>query len=338
MGAALVAVTSGCPGDLSQPGADTGAASDGPITWQDSGPRPDGYTPGADSGGGGSDAMAKFTCNGDCHDYVMSRILIPTNSAQSKAYGLKKGGKSYNAFGDLLVLVGAQVSSLKLQEEVDLSVYKGSTLVLMRLKAASLTSTPAAKLQTWLGDSKTCCTNTSSLSACKSQAASGCFGGSASMSVASASPKDMIFSGAVSGGKLKAGPSKMILPLDNKGGNYTISLVAVTLTATTSANGLTSGVLSGAIPKSEMDNKLLPMLAAMVDTQYKSPSVDQKTKDLLKSLLDVNKDGSITAAELKSNPLLSNLLAGDVDADGDGSKDLSLGLGFTAAGCKIAGI
>ena len=340
MGATLLFAASGCPGDLRPPVSqvDHGAGGDGPGTYEDIGPRPDGWVSGGDSGTTGADAGGKLSCNGDCHDYVLDRILLPTSSAQSKTYGLKKGGQTYNAFGDLMVLIGSQVSSLNLQQDVDLSVYSGKTLMLVRLKAASLTTTPAAMGQTWLGDTMTCCTDTSSVSACKSQAKSKCFSGTSALAVANISPKDMIFSGAINGGKVTLGPAKLILPLEIKGlGKLNLSLVGVTLTASANASGLISGVLSGAVPNSEMNSKLIPGVASLVDKEYKDASTDQKTKDLLKSLLDTNKDGSITAAELKANVLLGNLLAGDVDADGDGSKDFSLGLGFNAVGCVIVG-
>ena len=305
----------------------------------DIGPRPDSATGGSDGGvGPGTDASGKLGCTGDCHDHVLDRILLPTSSSQSKAYGLKKGGQTYNAFGDLMVLIGSQVPSLELQKDVDLSVYGGKTIVLLRLKAKSLTSAPSARGQAWLGGQMVCCTDTSSVASCKKEAASRCFSGSTPLTVSPNSPGDMIFSGSISSSKLTLGPSKMILPLDINGlGKMNLSLVQVTLTATASSAGLTSGVLSGAIPGSEMDSKLIPGVAALVNKQYQDPSTKQSTRDLLKTLLDTNKDGTITAAELKSNALLSGLLAGDVDADGDGSKDFSLGLGFTAVGCLIVG-
>ena len=340
MATTLLLVAAGCPGDLRPPVSqgDHGTSSDGPAVYFDNGPRPDGWVGGADGSAVGGDAGGKLACNGDCHDYVLDRILLPTSSAQAKTYGLKKGGQSYNAFGELMVLIGSNVSSLNLQQDVDLSVYAGKTLMLVRLKATSITAAATARGQTWLGDTMQCCTNTSSVSTCKSQAMSKCFSGSTSLAVANASPKDMTFSGAISGGKLTLGPAKLILPLEINGlGKLNLSLIGVTLTATTSASGLTSGVLSGAVPNSEMNSKLIPGVAALVDKEYKDAATAQKTKDLLKSLLDTNKDGTITAAELKANVLLSNLLAGDVDADGDGNKDFSLGLGFNAVGCVIVG-
>ncbi len=337
--AVLFTVAAGCPGNLGRPTppSDNGGSFDGPTSWGDIGPRPDGSGGGGDSGGTSSDAGGKLACNGDCYDYVMNRILLPVSSTQSNAYGYKKGGQIYNAFGDLMVLIGSQASSLNMQEDVDLSVYQGKTLILMRVKAKSLSSAPSAKAQAWLGDTMSCCTS-SSVSACKSEAKSKCFSGSTALDVSKSSPKDMIFPGSISGSKFSFGPSKLILPLDIKGmGKISLSLVAASVSGTVSASGVTSGVLSGAIPKTDMDTKLIPGLAAMLDKEYKDASTPKSTKDLLKSLLDTNKDGSITAAELKSNVLLGSLLAGDVDADGDGSKDFSLGLGFTAVGCVIVG-
>ena len=213
--ASLALVGAGCPGDL-QPNSSGGDGSGGfdHGAYQDIGPRPDGYvSPGTDSKVASSDASASFKCSGDCHDFVLDRILLPTSSAQSKAYGYRKAGKIYNAFGDLMVLVGSQVSSLDVQKDVDLSVYEGKTLLLVRVKASSLTS-GTARAQAWLGDTMKCCTDTSSVAACKAQAKSKCFSGSTALDVSTKSPKDMVFSGSITGGKFTFGPSKLLLPLD----------------------------------------------------------------------------------------------------------------------------
>ena len=73
----------------------------------------------------------------------------------------------------------------------------------------------------------------------------------------------------------------------------------------------------------------------MVNTVYIDPTADQKTKDLLKTLFDTNKDGTITATEVATNGLIKTFLDGDVDVDNDGIKELSLGLGFSTVAAKI---
>jgi hypothetical protein len=62
---------------------------------------------------------------------------------------------------------------------------------------------------------------------------------------------------------------------------------------------------------------------------------EQTTKDLILQLFDTDGDKTISTAEIQNNATLKMLLAGDVDVDGDGKKELSLGVGFTAVDAKI---
>jgi hypothetical protein len=73
----------------------------------------------------------------------------------------------------------------------------------------------------------------------------------------------------------------------------------------------------------------------MLNHALMDPLVDASSKAMIKALFDTNNDGTITAAELMSNALITTFMAGDVDVDKDGVKELSLGLGFTAVGATI---
>ena len=84
-----------------------------------------------------------------------------------------------------------------------------------------------------------------------------------------------------------------------------------------------------------MGTVVLPQLAAILNNLIKNPSTPAATKAAILAALDTNKDNSISGAELAGNALLKPYLAGDVDVDGDGKKEVSMGVGFTAVGASI---
>jgi hypothetical protein len=269
-----------------------------------------------------------------CHDFVANKLLLPTDSTESQKYALQFNGKPYNSLGGILALIASQASGLNIQEEMDGALCEGAALILMRAQAKSLTAGKTT-LQTWVAKKKACCTTTSDNKTCCTEAATACFNGTTEFEKDS-SGTDYIFGGNIFGGKIAAGSAKMKLNLTLSGGAaLALNLKYVQIKGDITATGITNGVLSGAIPKDDLDNVIVPQIATMVNTAYTDPKGDQKTKDLLKTLFDTDKDGKITAAEVKNNGLIKTFLDGDVDVDGDGKKELSLGLGFTTVKAKI---
>jgi len=269
-----------------------------------------------------------------CHDFVANKLLLPTDSTESQKYAMQFNGKPYNSLGGILALIASQASDLKIQEEMDGALCEGAALILMRAEAKDLTAGDTT-LQTWVAKKKACCTTTSDNKTCCTEADKACFNGTTEFEK-SVSKEEYLFKGKIAGGKLTAGPSKMKLNLTLSGGAaLALNLKYVQIKGDITATGIKNGVLSGAIPKDDLDNVIVPQIATMVNTAYTDPKGDKKTKDLLKTLFDTNKDGKITAAEVKGNGLIKTFLDGDVDVDGDGKKELSLGLGFTTVKAKI---
>ena len=286
--------------------------------------------------GGADGAVTRLTCNNDCYDLVLDRILLPTTTAEADKYGLVVDGKKYNGLGTIISLIAQYTSSGELQQDLDRAVYQGDTLVLLKLQAADLVNDPKAKAQAW-GGSSSCCSSGKDLAKCKAEAQAKCFNGSAVIQKAGGSPENMIFSGSITGGALSLSSSTMKLEIKlNLSSTLKLTFKHAHLSGKLTAAGITGGVLAGAIPKSDLASTLVPELAKLLDGVYKDPTTDKKTRDLIKQLADTNGDGTISSEEMAKNALLANLLAGDVDLDKDGEKELSLGIGLSAVPCVIA--
>ena len=332
-------------------------------------PKTDGPKVGKDGGTPDAPKAEKIDCTKNtCYDYVTNKLILPTDSTESEKYALELNGKKYNSLGGILALIVSQAPTLNIQAEMDGATCEGAALILLRAQAASLTS-GATTMQTWVADKKACCTTTSDNTKCCTEAATACFNGTTEFTK-TGNTAEYLFGGNISGGKVKAGPASMKLNLTLSGGaSLALNLKAVVIKGEITATGIKNGVLSGAIPKDDLDTVVVPQIATMVNTTYKDPKTDQKTIDLLKTLFDTNKDGEITAKEVKENGLIKTFLDGDVDvdpapktpatgcktdADCDtvnsfkttcsttpapgtciGKKELSLGLGFSTVAAKI---
>lgn len=296
-----------------------------------------------DAGGRGeagapdSGASTKLDCVGDCRDFVVDRILLPTTTAEASKYGLDVGGKKYNGLGSIISLVAQVAPGTGVQESMDKAVYGGDVLVLIKLKAADLANQAQVKAQTWTGDQAKCCTSTSDLAKCKAEAQASCFNGKATLKKSGGAPDNMIYSGAIKGGAFDLTSKTMQLQIKiSNWGVLKLDFKHARLTGKITGTNITDGVLAGAIPKSDLDSTVVPELAKLLDQTYKDSTTDKKTLDLIKQLVDTDGDGSISTAEVANNALLKTILAGDVDADQDGELDLTLGVGLTAVPCSIA--
>ena len=276
---------------------------------------------------------------GSCTDFVLDKILMATTSSTATEYALEFKGKKYNALGNIISLLVSQAPTMDIQSTIDSGVCAGGTVVLLRVQAKDMTSETSAKAQAWVGQDKVCCTADKSdkdySTKCCAEAAKGCFNGKGEFAKKK-STEDMLFQGKITGGNLKLGPSKMKLNIPLVGTEVLeLTLKYAHIKGVSTKDKITKGVLSGAIPKSELDKKVIPQVAKMVNDTYIDPKTDKSTKDMLKQLFDTNGDGKIEVKEVTENALIKTFLAGDVDVDGDGEKELSLGIGFTATGAVI---
>lgn len=280
--------------------------------------------------------VSTITCNNDCRDYVVSRLVLPTPaSAGSVGIDHDGDGKIDNALATILGTVASLTSSLDPQKDLDEALYRGKALILIRVQAADFTSSAQALAQIWRAAEQTCCTS-SDLALCKAEAMMGCLDGSHAFAPHATTPNTAVLGGPISAGAARFGPATVTLSLTLSGvGALDLALQNVHLLGTPGAAGIADGVLAGAIPKSEVDGKLLPALAAMLNDLLADPTESPSNKTLVLGLFDVDKDGKISVSEIKSSYLVTTLLGGDVDFDKDGVKETSLGLSFEAVTAVI---
>ena len=98
---------------------------------------------------------------------------------------------------------------------------------------------------------------------------------------------------------------------------------------------ITNGILAGAITQDDLNNNLIPTIKDMLNKTLGDATTDPQVKNIITSLFDADQDGTITEAEVKNSTVVETFLGGDVDVDGDGVKELSLGVSFTAVAATI---
>ncbi len=336
--------------DLGQPDggkADKGQADKGGKT--DGKPKPDKGKPKLDKGPPPPDKAppkpdakppGPFTCAADCSEYVVKRLIMPINNATSQQYALVHKGQKYNALGGMISLLIQQAPTLELQASVDNDVCAGKNINLLRVKSKSLVSQPAVSGQWWIGKAfgccyKSICLDTKNKTQCEAGAKLKCFGGTGKFQVDKAKPQDLFLGGAIKGGALSLMGKKLSLRLSmSKGGSVDVPLKMATVRGQITKQEIKGGVLTGGVSQVDVATKVVPAMAQILDALYKKTK-DKKTKDMLKKLFDSNSDGQITSLELNNNALIKTYLAGDVDVDGDGKKEVSVGLALTAVRAAI---
>jgi len=223
-----------------------------------------------------------------------------------------------------------------MQATPDTAVNSGTALLLLRLQADDFLNGPQAAGQAWVGATTPCCQSPQSPVACAAEAQATCFKGNHVFQVDPSSPQDTLFAGSLGGGSFSmTAPKLRVLFPFSGAGVIDLDLIAVQLKGTFDGLEVKAGVLAGALSKSEVNSKVVPMVATMLSVTLADPSVSAATKAQISALFDADKDGIVSPQEVSQNPLILTFLSGDVDADGDGQLDLSLGIGYSAVPAVI---
>ncbi|MCA9671746.1 MAG: hypothetical protein KC503_39375 [Myxococcales bacterium] len=330
--AALVVIAS-CAGSADHATGDADAG-DSRLAFPDSA-RPDGAdgaAPGDQSG-----PLPDFGPT-ETRDHVMFDLRLPKDAAEASSFGFDfdNDGKIDNALGTLVSTLQAFTPQRSLVDDLRLSVLSGSTILLMRVYAADFKNHVGTVGRYYLGSDRVCCTDQSSLAACRPQAMTTCFDGKTSFDVDSTQPATDL-KGSISGGQLTLGAKVLPIFVKISGSQpVQVPLSGAIVKGTLHDDGsLSNGSIAGGLSQATIDGVLIPELAKLITDEINDPNTSQSTRDQLINLFDANKDNTVSAAEVKGNSLVSQLLKGDVDVDGDGKLDLTLGVGFEAVGAVI---
>ncbi len=323
-------------------------------------------------GGGGDDdddiTQPPVDPTGANYKFVMDALKMPTTPSQAQSYGLVLDGNEQNrpnnALGQILSTL-ANSADMDLQSAVDTQVMAGDIIILMNMQATSLTTATGVGNWVFLGSDP-------SPAPCLSDTDEVCgqhLDGNGSFGIDSASPQDALISGQLVAGQFTGGPGKVTIQISLVEGSdsaITVDLLGARMkVASVTEDGMTDGVLGGAVTKKDLDEQIMPTLHdILTDTMDRdctgvATDTDEcgceegSTGRMLLDLFDEygatpedDPDCQVTLEELMNNSLISSLLAPDVDLldcpsedsdpsecdfnpRKDGVKDcLSLGIGF----------
>ncbi|HKE19551.1 MAG TPA: hypothetical protein VKB80_31960 [Kofleriaceae bacterium] len=295
--------------------------------------------------GAADDGGDAATVNPDGVDntYVIDSVVVPANAneAQDVALDIDGNGTKDNKLGGLLGSLSSFVGDI--QSLVEEQVAKGGIILLANVKATDLTAASGVGLYVYLGANPNpapCATPDDTECGLHLQ-------GDGSFDIDPSSPTDAVVVGATAGGKFTGGPGSVTiqLSLSELADPLSLTLSNAKSEVSVSADGLSDGILGGALTIDSINNDLLPAVATVIAGILADDGCDAtatpccepgSTGEQILQVLDeggvADGDCVITAEELANNSFVSATLGSpDVDLDGDGTDDaVSLGIGFSA--------
>ena len=256
-----------------------------------------------------------------------TRVWITGEAGTGKTFAvdLDNNGKKDNQLGAIMGALAAFIPAANSpQTQIDAQIKQATFILLFDVLAKSIVNATAMTLKMYLG-------------ADLDSNATDNFSGTEEFGISSSSPTGLSMPGKITSGVMQAGPGTMTIPIPLGTIPTNVALKKAQATGTLTSTGLAGGQINGAIPWTDVNTKLIPAMASMLDSEYKS-TTDTTVKNLLKTLFDPNGDGTITAKEITGNLLIGILIKADVDTTGDKKMDaMSVGMGFTSVSCKIKG-
>lgn len=305
----------------------------------------------------GGDEPGEEACTaptGTDYTFVVNKVLVPTNQTEADALALDLNGtepiRTDNKLGTALASLAAQ-AGLDLPTAVDGAVDAGDIILLVNVKSEDLTNAACAGVGVYLGANP-------SVAPCDADGIT-CglhLQGDASFDVSPDSPTDTVIGGQILGGKFSLGPS-------DPPGNFTIELDLIPNAAPIVLNlvgarveiggvsdtGLTSGILGGAITKTDIETSILPAVHVLVEEEVAATCQGTpetaccdagSAGETILNFFNTDGDCAVSLEELQQSAIVQTILnpdldlldaAGNYSPGADGENDsISLGLGFTA--------
>lgn len=258
------------------------------------------------------------------YQYVTNTLLLPSTRDQTQAYALNIDGDSEqskdNKFGELLSLLVSVAPNLNFQSTLDESINMGQLIMLHVVKTDDFLSDPTVSWFVYFGQ-PTGAPNFDNLD---------------KFMLDSKTPLNSRIIGSITNGHFSGGPGSTLVRMVLLGQLVELDLIGVRLESDVNQNGCVNGKLGGSMTIEEFRSKFLPAIAAGL---YQIIKENNDTASPLLQTFDLNKDKTITAEELESNPVLMLTSTPDLDLldssnkfspRQDGKKDsYSIGLGFT---------
>ena len=280
-------------------------------------------------GGGGGDTGEVTKVDGTNNSkYVISQLTLPKNS-MSAAFDLDGDGTADNRLGNIIQAVSAL--SLDPQSAATTAVSSGSLVVLFSETSTDSTQQSATHAGVVLNVGA-------------KAAAAPKFDGTDTLTIDTATAPAQFYGNIVAGTFTSNNPSvtaspvqlTIALPLVEGQAALQLPVTGGYITFHRGADGkVTGGQINGAIKKQDVDTVIIPAVAALITAQLQAPGASASLK-----MFDTDMNGTVTAAEIMGNALISNFLAPDVQMFQNGvykpnpaktTKDsLSLGFSFNA--------
>lgn len=247
---------------------------------------------------------------GSYHAFVQTGWTLPHNATQALALGqdLDGDGTIDNQGG---ALIGALINlGLELDGASADAFANGEVVALHRLRADDLTADASIEWRTYDGVPTTAPR----------------FDGADRFEVRAATGR---LTGMIRDGHadLPWGETAIALPFFPHQTPLVAPMIDARLVLDVDADGC-SGKLGGLIPAREIDQAILPQLAAEIVIHIARHPEHEFTA-IAMQVFDRNHDGQLTVEEVLATPLTKSLFRPDTDTDGDGTADaMSFGAGF----------
>lgn len=280
--------------------------------------------------------------------FVMDHVLMPDSSSEATKYLYDVDGTGPKRNKMVAVLDALKIAGgAPLQETVDSALLAGTLIQLLLVEAidTSIMNDDGMRVQGFAGVEP------------MGQSPATNFSGSAAFDLdLSEQPAQHWLNAAATSGKvttlhLPYGSFPIHFPLQG------IAPLAMTVygahvsfvTTARTSNGMTtlslsSGVLNGGLSNQQVQDRLVPAVAMMLQQIVDAGPNTMNAMTVLMQF-DKNKDGKVSADEVRNHPIVSSILEPDCDLfDGSGNlapntdkmlDSISFGVGFTAVGAQF---
>jgi hypothetical protein len=294
---------------------------------------------GDDGGDDGDDAPGEPT--GDHYQSVMNKMILPVGTNDDLKMDIDGNGRTENRLGSILATLQSQSNGeLDLQASIDRGVNKGDITLLGDVQTESLMTATNVGFRVFLGTivSPEACTDPLDDETCGQHLT-----GTGSFTAAASTTPSLVM-GTMANGRFTGKDGKLTLKLALEGTLIDLNLISARAELTVTADGITEGVIGGAITKAELDSNVIPAVGVTIQNIIESdctlepgaPNADEcgcpsGTGRTLRGLFDTDDSCEVTEPEVSMSPFIRTLLSPDLDLlePANQADSLSVAVGIT---------